>query len=179
VPRILVALVVVALPFVAGCPGEECGIGGAAADGLTLTGSGVDVRYQAMTAGENNDCPDASAPVGVISVTIAGIQVGTSSGITFCVGRPDNLDSSMPLVYDGAGVEVVDVNAEHAGCTLRRNPSTPPTGTARATGICDNGVDPAGFALVVDGQVTIDRTCGPTMDTIVLDLAGTIAVMPQ
>ena len=52
----------------------------------------------------------------------------------------------------------------------------PPTGAARATGVCDNGDSPDGFALVVDGALALRRTCGATTDTVAATLRGRIAV---
>jgi hypothetical protein len=163
-----------ALGLLAGCPSDEsCGPGNAAGDGLTMTASGVEIRYHALTAGANNDCPEAGAPAGVVSLTIGGFQVAGSDAVTLCVPRPDQLAGGLAL---GAGVQIVDVSAEQGGCTFSRNPQTPPTGTARAEGICEDGVDPAGFALVLDGTVAVDRVCGATNDTLMMTLAGTVSV---
>ena len=163
------------LALVAGCPADDaCGPGDATADGLLLSNTEIEVRYHEMVASANNDCPDPAAPEGVISLTIAGVQVAGSDGITFCVGRPDLLSGGLPL---GTGVQVIDVGAESGGCTLTRNP-TAATGTATADGICQNGTDPAGFALSVQGQVSVDRDCSGVMDTLRLDLSGTISVAP-
>jgi hypothetical protein len=166
----------------AGCPGDDsCGPGDAPGDGLTATGNGVDLRYHAMTATPNNDCPDPAAPEGVISLTITGSQVNGSDAINFCVPRPDQLESDLPLVPNTPGhapmtIEVVDINAASGGCTFAFDDAIAPTGTAHAEGICTNGTDPAGFALLIAGQVTLERTCGATVDSVRVDISGTISV---
>jgi hypothetical protein len=175
-------LLVIALAVLAaGCPGDDsCGPGDAAGDGLTVTGSGVDLRYHAMVASPNNDCPDLTAPAGVVSLTITATQVNGADSFQLCIPRPDLFTSDLPLTFEqpthGATAEVVDVNAAAGGCTFAQNTATAPTGSARAEGICENGDDPAGFALLITGQVSVDRTCGPTVDTLRLDVAGTISV---
>jgi hypothetical protein len=162
------------LALIPACPGDDtCGPGDAPGDGLVLSGSGVLLRYHMMEASANNDCPDPAAPAGVVSVTLLALQVGGGDAINLCVPRPDRL--AEPLVL-GADVEVVDVNGAAGGCTFVHNSAQPPTGTMTAEGACANGTDPAGFKLVVAGQVSVDRTCDATTDTLRLDLAGAISV---
>ena len=65
--------------------GTTCGPGGAPMDGLTAgNGSDVALVYENLTASANNDCPDPSAPSGVISLTINGSEKGGTGLITFC-----------------------------------------------------------------------------------------------
>jgi len=42
--------------------------------------------------------------------------------------------------------------------------------------MCDNGSDPAGFSITLDGAMTFTRTCGTTVDTVQVALQGTEAV---
>jgi hypothetical protein len=180
-------LAIAAAVVLPGCPTDNtCGPDEAAADGLVLSGSGIDVRYHMVVAGQNNDCPDPSVSTAdVVSLTVQGLQVGGTIGaITLCIPRPDLLADPMPIINTvptdhGASAEVVDVGAETGGCTLSRSQTVEPAGTLYAEGLCDQGADPAGFALVVAGQVSVDRDCGGTIDTLRLDLAGTISVAPQ
>jgi hypothetical protein len=170
------------------CPGDPfCGPGEAAADGLVLSGSGVEVRYHMASAGLNNDCPDPTVSTeDVVSVTISALQVGGGGAINLCVPRPDLLgETPMPIIntvvspgVHGASAEIVDVNATTGGCTLSRSQTVEPSGTLVAEGLCGNGADPAGFALIFAGQVSIDRDCSGTLDTLRLDLAGAISVSP-
>jgi len=167
---LLVSLVAI-LPA---CPGDDtCGPGAAAGDGLVLSGSGVEIRYHDLVASANNDCPDPAAPAGVVSLTIAGVQVGGTESITLCVPRPDLLADVRAL---GTDVQIIDLNATAPECTFVRNTTTPPTGTVTADGLCADGTDPAGFALVVQGTATVDRTCLAGTDTVTLDMAGTVSV---
>jgi hypothetical protein len=176
-----VLVIAIALGGTAGCPADDsCGPGDAPGDGLTVTGTGVSLRYHDLSASPNNDCPDPSAPEGVVPVTIAGVQVNGSDAINLCIPRPDLLESDTPLALNqdphGAAIEIVDLNAAADGCTFADNPTMAPTGTGHAEGICDNGSDPNGFALLVNAQVFVDRTCGALVETLQLNLAGTVSV---
>ncbi len=157
------------------CSGDTCGPTSAAIDGLTLAGTGVDVAYTGLTASGNNDCPETGAPVGVVSLTIAGAQRGGAFPITLCVPRPDRLGED-PVAL-GSAVQIVDLTADlGGGCTLSRATTGAITGTASASGLCGAGVDPAGFALTIDGVVPMKRTCASGTDVLMLALSGTIAV---
>jgi len=177
-------LLVIALAVLAtGCPGDDsCGPGDAPGDGLIVTGNGVDLRYHAMSATPNNDCPDPAAPMGVVSLTITGSQVNGSDAFNICVPRPDQLESDLPLVantptHAPMTIEIVDINAAAGGCTFAFDDTMmAPTGTAHAEGICLDGTDPAGFAVLISGQVNLERTCGASVDSVRVDLAGTFSV---
>jgi hypothetical protein len=180
-----------ALPFLlitslAACPGdgEVCGPGDAPDDGITVTGLGLELTYSGLLSGENNDCPIDGTPEGVISLTIAGTQVGDAQGLfTLCVPRPDQLGSGEDLGIDDPAsedpaVRVVDVGGSDISCIYDLDSSVAPTGTARAEGLCDpTGAE--GFALVIDGEVTLTRTCGAVIDTVVVTLAGRAAIFPD
>lgn len=177
-------LLLVMIALVAGCPADDaCGPGDAPGDGLTVTGGGVSLRYHQMTASPNNDCPDPQAPEGVVSLTLTALQTTGGDALVLCVPRPDMLESDLPVVAatptHAAAIEVQNVNATDAGCTITANATTAPTGTGHAEGICADGTDPAGFALLISGQVSVDRDCSGTIDTLRLDLAGTISVSPE
>jgi hypothetical protein len=154
-----------------GCS-DDCGPGGAPDFGLNASSSEVTLTYGNLTAGANNDCPDPMAPMGVISVTIAGTQKDGMGLATFCVPRPDLLDTGVNL---GTGFRIIDLNGDAEGCMFSLDP-TPVTGTAKANGICDNGKDSAGFALIVEGFVSLRRVCPTNTDNIQVSLAGTVAV---
>lgn len=173
---LVVAAATAALALAAGgCPNaDQCGPGSAADDGLALSGSGVDVTYQGLAASANNDCPSASAPAGVVSLTIGGTQVGTSYPITLCVSRPDLLDAAGLQL--GTDVQVIDLGADlGGGCTLALGTGAA-SGSVTGAGVCDNGTNAAGFAITIDGTVPMKRTCGTQVDQLDLTLAGTIAV---
>ncbi len=179
-----------ALPFLlitslAACPAEpdECGTLDAPDDGIVVTGLGVELTFGGMVAGQNNDCPVDGTPDGVISMTIAGSQIGNPTGLfTLCVPRPDQLSNGEALGIDDPAsedpaVRVVDIVGADVGCEYELS-DTPPTGTATADGLC-NATGEGGFALVLDGQITLTRTCDATIDTVVVSLSGRVAVQPD
>jgi len=171
--RIAAALGLAAL---ACCGGDDkCGPGTAAADGLSLAGTGVDVKYAGLVASPNNDCPAVGAPGDVTSVTVSGTQVGSSFSVTLCIPRPDLLASTPGTL--GTDVKIIDMGANIGnGCTLARSATGTPTGTVVASGLCGAGKNAAGFALTFDGVVPIKRTCNGTTDVLDLALTGTVAV---
>lgn len=158
-------------------PDAFCGTGGAGAATLVATASGATMTYGRLRAGANNDCPDAGAPMGVVSLTIAGVQTDGTGLFTICVPRPDLLASQTLAL--GTQVTLVDETATAASCTYKVDRATMPTGTISATGECGNGIAPAGFALTVAATVALKRTCGATIDSVSATLAGTVAVAAQ
>ncbi len=76
-----------------------------------------------------------------------------------------------------ADVRVFDLmGSDDTGCTYTLDSTRPPTGTATGAGVCASGDDPAGFALDLDGAVSLRRTCNGTTDTIAVALSGRAAV---
>lgn len=163
-----------------GCSDGACGTGGAPSTGLVAAGGGVSIDYGGLSGLVGNDCPEPGAPAGVISLTIEGRQTGDPAGIlTLCVPRPDLLmegDRSLGSTTSSADVRVIDLQGSSNNCTIALDPAQPPAGVARATGVCDNGDSPDGFALVLDGTVSLRRTCGATIDTVSATLRGRVAV---
>jgi hypothetical protein len=180
-------LSIISLAFVlalGACDDDDasCGPDNAPDTGIVATDGTATLTFGNLVSGLNNDCPAADAPAGVVSVSIAGVQTDGTGLFTICVGRPDLLASqALDLGVDTAGVEVriVDVTGTADNCTYDFNSTTPPTGTASATGLCDNADNPAGFALVLDGGVTLSRTCGATVDDVTMTLRGRVAVTPD
>lgn len=163
-----------------GCGGDSCGPGGAPDTGLVASGGGLTLTYGHLRGSPNRDCPSAGAPSGVISLTIEGMQTDAGPGglITLCIGRPDLL-ASQPLALGAeptTDVHVVDLNGTASGCMLTVDPGQPPSGTASSGGMCGNGSDAAGFALVLDATLALTRTCGTTVDTVPVTLRGRVAV---
>lgn len=117
-------------------------------------------------------------------MTIAGTQVGNPGGkLTLCVPRPDQLSGGEALGIDDPAsedpaVRVVDVSGADVSCEYDLDGTIAPTGTVRAEGLCD-AVGTGGFALVLDGQLTLTRTCGSIVDSVAVTLSGRVAVQPE
>ena len=176
--RFLSTISLVAAAGSTGCSDDSCGPGGAPDVGLVASGSAVTLTYGHLTSGPNNDCLASDAPAGVISMTLQGIQTDGAGRITLCVGRPDRFaDQALALGFAASSpVQVIDFAGAANSCTLAIDRATPPTGTASASGLCGNGDNPAGFALVLDAAVTLTRTCGTTVDAVAVTLRGRVAV---
>jgi len=50
------------------------------------------------------------------------------------------------------------------------------TGDVSSSGLCDSGADRSGYALTVDGNVSLKRTCVTVIDTIAVSFDGTAAI---
>ncbi len=173
----LAALAALALPACSD-DGDSCGPSVQSGEVVAADrgSSGVALRYHQLRARRNNDCPAADAPAGVISVTISGVATDGTAPFTLCVGRPDLLSGARALGGAGAQVEVVDVSGAAGGCTFRQKAGAPATGTVTSSGVCGDAVDPAGFSMKFNGEVTVERTCGATVDTLTLSLTGEVPV---
>jgi hypothetical protein len=136
----------------------------------------VTLTYGGLAAGANNDCPDPMAPAGVVSLTIESMQTNGTGLLTLCIKRPDKLAAGLAL---GTDVKVVDITGSGGGCSFLQDTATPATGTAKSAGECKNGSDAAGFALTLDGTISLSRTCGSTTDKVSATIAGTVAVAAQ
>ena len=168
-------------PLVAcgGGDGDSCGPGGAPASGLVATVSGTPLTFGQLTSGLNNDCPASNPPAGVVSMTIFGTQTGGNGAIALCVSRPDLLSGgSQALGPDAAGSEVrlIDLTADANGCSYSVDRAKSISGAATSKGMCDNGNDPAGFALTLSGTLSFTRTCSSTVDSVQVTLSGTAAI---
>jgi hypothetical protein len=159
--------------LIAGCGDDDCGPGDAPAVGLVASSSEVTLTYGNLISRAGNDCPEVDPSTGIVSVSIEGKHTDGPGLVTFCIPRPDLLDGGVSI---GSGLRIIDFNAEKDGCEFQIAQGSVPTGTARATGICDNGKNKAGFALTVEGNVVLRRTCPTSTDMIAVSLAGTVAV---
>jgi hypothetical protein len=171
------SLFLLAISVLAACGDDgssSCGPGGAASDGLTAgNGSDVSLVYENLTSGQNHDCPDSSQTA-VESITIIGSQKDGTGLINFCIPRPDKLEQGN--VQLGSDVHVTDVTGDANGCTFTLNSTTVPLGTVGSIGLCDNGGNTAGFALVFAGNLVLSRDCSGTTDNVPVQLVGTVAV---
>jgi hypothetical protein len=163
------------LALAPGC-GDDCGPGNAPDFGILATSADVTLNFGNFTSGQNNDCPPTGAPAGVVSLTVQGMEKDRPGLLTLCIARPDLLeDGSIPLGM--AGATIIDLNGtDEAGCSYTIDRSRPVAGTVSASGLCDYGANPAGYALTVDGNVSLSRNCVTTIDTIAVAFEGTAAV---
>lgn len=177
------SLVVVAgTAAITGCSDDTCGPGGAPDTGLVAGGDAVTLTYGHLTGGLNNDCPASDAPAGVISLSIQGRLTDGAGLVTLCVARPDRLATgaqALGLNVPGAEVRIVDLSGSANSCTFTIDRSQPAIGTATSSGLCGNGSDAAGFALVLDGALSLIRSCGTVDDSIRVTLHGRVAVAPE
>ncbi|MEO7731102.1 MAG: hypothetical protein ABIY55_09035 [Kofleriaceae bacterium] len=166
-----------------GCGGDDsCGPGGAPDDGLVASDGSASLTYGGLHAGLNGDCPATGAPAGVTSLTIAG--TGAQGFITLCVSRPDLLANQPQTVEldvprSAAQARLVDLTGTANSCTFQIDATQAASGTVSSSGLCGNGADAAGFALVVDVALALTRTCGQTVDSVPVLLRGRVAVSPQ
>lgn len=177
----VVALAIVALGAAAGCNGGECGPGEAPADGVTLTAAGETLSFGGFTTSPNNDCPRDGHPT---SLTITGSQVepppAIAAFLTFCVATPDRIGSGAIELAGEDAVEVVDVQGDVDGCRLRRDRTRPIAGTIRFAGYCDDGLEPAGYAIELAAEIPGIRSCPEAEDEeLTIELAGQAAVAAE
>jgi hypothetical protein len=160
------------------CGDDTCGPGDAPDYGIFASSSDVTLTFGGLTSGQNNDCPDAEAPPGVVSLTIQGAQQDGPGLLTLCIPRPDKFETgTIPL--GTAGARIIDLKGDANDCMYAFDSSRPVTGNVFATGLCDNGADTAGYALSIDGNVSMTRTCPTMIDTIAVAFEGRAAVVVQ
>ena len=181
---VFVASAIVAAVVTASCsPSDSCGQGTASPTGLTVRGNiGANnalaiINYADLVAGQNNDCPDPNAPAGVISLTVEGEQLLDTPKVSFCISRPDLLGTkTLQIGTDVVFNALESNNAGAVGCSLSLPLHATTSGTVTATGVCDNGIGPEGFAITFNGMATLQRTCGTTVDMVMMNIVGTAAV---
>jgi hypothetical protein len=159
----------------------NCGIDNAP-DTIVASGTGVTLTYGDFAGGLNHDCPDPAAPPGEFSYTIESTQTDGTGRFTLCIPRIDQLgsgDHQLGTSTSTAEARVIDATGSMINCTFRLDAAHPPTGTVSATGVCGNGSDSRGFALTIDGQLALTRTCGTTVDSVTVTLSGPVAVLPM
>jgi hypothetical protein len=157
------------------CGDDTCGPGDAPDNGLFASNADVTITFTGLHSGQNNDCPDPDAPPGVVSLTIQGVQQGGPGLLTLCIARPDKLDSgTIPLGTSGA--RIIDLKGTVDDCMYAFDSSRPVTGTVMTFGLCDNGANSAGYAIGVDGNVSMTRMCPTMNDTLAVAFNGKAAV---
>jgi len=172
-------LLVAAGALSAGCGDDSCGPMGAPASGLSVSSAEVVLTYGDLSALAGNDCPAPDAPDGVVSLSIEGTQSDGTGLITLCVPRPDLLmdgERTLGTSLSMADIRIFDLSGTYNNCTFAFDATRVPTGRGVGLGVCGNGTDGAGFALDIDGAVSLRRTCGATVDTVAVTFVGRVAV---
>ena len=179
-----ISLVVAAAAGVLALPGcsDDCGPGGAPEVGLVAGSDTVTLTYGHLTASANNDCPAAGAPAGVVSLSIGGTQTDGNGLVTLCVSRPDLLGKTAQRLgpdLSTSEVRLVGLTGIDPACiyAIDTTSTAPvPTGSVKAAGLCNDGTNAAGFAITLDGFLSLRRTCGANLDSVQVSLRGTVAV---
>jgi hypothetical protein len=173
----LVLFGLIGLGLGAGCSDQACGPDDAPAAGVIASVKGESITYGEFVSSPNNDCSVPGAP---ISLTVEGIQVDpvpqAVRRMTFCLPRPDLLGRG-PVALDD--LELVHGDryffGELAdGCSIQLDRTVPAAGTIEFQGYCDEGVHPAGYALVIEGAVAGTDMC--TGEPLTVELSGRAAV---
>jgi hypothetical protein len=166
-----------AMVAASGCGDDSCGPGSASDVGIVASNGNVAMTYGNFSAGPHHDCPDTASSVE--SLTFGGVQMGAGNLVTFCAPRPDQLRDGVPI---GTGFRIVDFTGEANGCSYCFTGGAT-DGTARAEGLCDDGTNSAGFALTLDGHVSLTQFCPPNLmcppgagTPVQIQLSGTVAI---
>jgi hypothetical protein len=170
----LSSISVLSVAGLAGCSDDTCGPGDAPDNGLVAGDQDQKLTFGGLRSSANHDCPDAEKPE--LSVSIMGSQTDGQGLLTLCIPRPDKLQDGLPL---GTGVQIIDLRGQFNGCDYAIETARPVQGTVSGKGVCDNGTNNAGYALVFDGHISLHRTCPTATDTIAVNLSGSVAVAPN
>lgn len=156
----------------------ECGPGDATDEGLEVA-RGADVfTFGGATSSPNNDCPAQGAPT---SLTIQIAQIDTPApanpgSLILCVPRPDDLGAPIQL-SDSDHIQVIDVFVGDGDCRISLDRAGDLGGTVTFGGVCENGVDIAGYSMSFDATVPATRSCAGSADeSVELQLSGDLAV---
>jgi hypothetical protein len=161
------------------CSDTYCGIGTTSTLGLRASSSGAILSFGNFTGGANNDCFTPDAPPGVVSLTMSGQQLNGVGLLTLCVERPDLLatrSQNLGPNVSGTPVHLVDLNGSLGTCTFALDAARPIGGVIRASGLCNDGTNPAGFSVTVDGFATLMDSCAASVE---FALSGNFAFVPS
>ena len=168
--------------FAACSDDKQCGPGAAPLELAMKVGTST-VTYGNFVSSANNDCnpPGSSGP---ISLTVDGTQTDPPTPsdffITFCLPRPSELESAPTAITDTSLIQIININANIDNCTLSVDRNQAMTGTADFDGLCDGGTHPDGYAMALATTVGGTRTCDmavpPTMEPVMMEIIGSVAV---
>jgi hypothetical protein len=167
----------VAAAVLAGCSDDTCGPGTAPTAGLFVGDDDQTLTFGNLASSANNDCPDAAAPAGVVSLTVGGSQTDGQGLLTLCIPRPDLLPGGLTLGTNAtAGVRIIDLAGQTNSCNYSIEATRPVSGTVAGHGVCDNGTNGSGYSLSFDGHLSLKRECPTATDTIAVNINGNVAV---
>src|SRR6185369_2069975 len=106
-------LSIISASLAGGCGGDDCGPMGAPEFGLAASSDQVTLTFGDLRSGPNHDCPDPMSTVEPL--TIAGMQMGGTGVVTFCIPRPDLL-ANQDLAL-GTEVMIIDLNGMDTMCS--------------------------------------------------------------
>ena len=177
----IAALVIAEVAVLAsGCGDESCGPLTEAALAIPATIESNEIVWENWRSSPNNDCGEAGGP---ISLTVEADQVGSSRGLTLCLPRPDKLSGSSVAITESGLVQIIDVFADTSGvdCLAALDRTRAATGTLAFPGLCDEGLNDAGYSLSFDINIPMTITCGAqeTNSNMVLEAVASVQATPQ
>ncbi len=168
--------VALALTSAAAC-GDDPACGPDEAADLVLgstSGSDELVQWGEFQSSPNNDCGEPGGPV---SLTVEGKQVGVAlQSIVLCMPRPDKLAGKTIDIGNSSRVRLIDVFSFQSGGQGSLDRTRAASGTIGFTGICDDGLDPAGYSLDFDLTVPLDILQGDVITSDSLHFLGKVQV---
>lgn len=119
------------------------------------------VQWQDFRSSPNNDCGEAGGP---ISLTLEANQASEPDrNLVLCLPRPDRLSGKTVDVNDTELLRIIDVFAtverDAASCLASLDRSKAMTGSVAFYGVCEAGLDPAGYSLEFAMTLPIAITC--------------------
>ncbi len=155
---------------------------------LQISVADSSVTYGNFLSSAANDCPSTGSPTS-ITVTATQSEPATQSlnFLTFCFPQPELLKSDGQNVIvdfnDESVILLIDSSGQLDECRFRLG-TTLPNGTARFSGLCEDGNHPDGFLLQIDGEASGIQSCsdgagGMEESPVTLEFSGIAEVLPE
>ena len=167
----------------AGCGDDAvCGPDDVAAEELgSYTLEDELVQWQDFRSSPNNDCGEAGGP---ISLTLEANQAAEPErSLVLCLPRPDKLSGKTVDVNDTDLLRIIDVFAtverDAASCLASLDRSRAMTGSVGFYGVCEAGLDPAGYSLEFAMTLPVALTCDEQVIEDELRFEGAVRVRAE